>query len=92
MQTRNTRVGGGTGPRSVRPRRRLPLAFAFVGLLLSFSATTVISQELPEPRGFVNDYAGVIDESTEREMTALSEAVQDATATVHEEWSLPPVE
>jgi uncharacterized protein len=35
--------------------------------------------DFPEPLGFVNDFAGVIDSESERQMTRLAEAVREAT-------------
>lgn len=46
---------------------------------MAVATATVGAQELPEPRGFVNDFAGVVDGESEREMTQLAEAVREAT-------------
>ncbi|MFP4373164.1 MAG: TPM domain-containing protein [Spirochaetaceae bacterium] len=55
-------------------------AFAVVpALLLAVVVTPAVAQELPQPAGFVNDFAGVIDARDEQRMTALAEAVQEAT-------------
>lgn len=50
-------------------------------LLLAFLALSPLAaqQEFPEPRGYVNDFAGVLDSSSEQRMTQLAEAVQRAT-------------
>ena len=48
-------------------------------LFLGVPASPAVAQELPEPRGFVNDFAEVIDSGTEQEMRGLAEAVREAT-------------
>ncbi len=63
-------------------RRRAVLVPTFglvLVLLLGAVATPVAAQDLPEPSGFVNDFAGVIDSGDEQRMRALAEAVQEAT-------------
>ncbi len=50
-----------------------------LALLLGAVATPAVAQDLPEPSGFVNDFAGVIDSGDEQRMRALAEAVQEAT-------------
>ncbi|MFO8065769.1 MAG: TPM domain-containing protein [Spirochaetia bacterium] len=79
MHTTNTRDGGTVDVRLAGPSRRLVAALVLFGAVFVFSGQIAHAQEFPEPSGFVNDYADVIDASTEQEMTALSEAVQEAT-------------
>jgi uncharacterized protein len=59
--------------------RSLGGAAHLVSALLLLAAATAVAQDLPEPQGFVNDFAGVIDSQTELKMTQLAEAVQEAT-------------
>ena len=69
-----TRGCGSAGGPTVRSTVALLIA-----LLLSVAAIPAAAQDLPEPSGFVNDFAGVIDPGDEQRMTALAEAVQEAT-------------
>lgn len=57
------------------------LAAAVLGAaaLVAGAVQPLAAQELPEPVGFVNDFAEVIDAGTEQEMTRLAEAVREAT-------------
>jgi uncharacterized protein len=55
---------------------RLPAAL----LLILLAALPLSAQEeLPRPRGYVNDFSGVIDSRFEQQMTQLAEAVERAT-------------
>ena len=84
---RALRVGqqGGASPATRGPgtARRPAVLVATFGLaltmLLGVALTPAAAQDLPEPSGFVNDFAGVIDAEAEQRMTALAEAVQEAT-------------
>jgi uncharacterized protein len=46
---------------------------------LTFIALPLFAQKLPKPVGFVNDFAGVIDESSKSQMEMLIRAVQEKT-------------
>lgn len=48
-------------------------------LLLLIALTPAIAQDFPRPTGYVNDFAGVIDSSDEREITRIAEIVQETT-------------
>lgn len=48
-------------------------------LLCAVPATTVHAQQIPDPQGFVNDFAGVVDSSYEQQMTELIRAITQAT-------------
>lgn len=55
-----------------------------VFLLLSLYVTTALPQaafpqELPQPVGYVNDFAGVIDQSSKQRITALAGALKEKT-------------
>lgn len=52
------------------------LTLGVVALLL---ASFAVAQEVPRPQGYVNDYANVIDERTEREIAAIANAVERQT-------------
>jgi len=64
----------------VRPRFR---AYASVLVLLLFfaAAGTLFAQQdsLPQPKGYVNDFAGVIDSRYSQEMDQLAQVVKKAT-------------
>lgn len=53
----------------------------FAILLLAFFALSPLAaqEELPRPRGYVNDFAGVVDSRSEQQMTQLAEALERAT-------------
>lgn len=63
---------------AVRTRSRARAALLAPALFL-LAAVSLPAQDFPEPQGFVNDFAGVIDAQTEQEMTQLAEAVREAT-------------
>lgn len=65
--------------RSARGPVALATGALVLALLFGAVATPAAAQDLPEPSGFVNDFAGVIDARDEQRMTALAEAVQEAT-------------
>lgn len=69
-------------PASGGARRRRwghSLAALLAPALFLLAAASLPAQDFPEPQGFVNDFAGVIDAQTEREMRQLAEAVREAT-------------
>ena len=70
-------AAGGFG--STRGPAVLAALALVLALLFGVAATQAAAQDLPEPSGFVNDFAGVIDAGDEQRMTALAEAVQEAT-------------
>ncbi|NBB90039.1 MAG: hypothetical protein GVY23_02410, partial [Spirochaetes bacterium] len=78
MRTSGASVAGrGCGSAGGPP---VPATVALLlALLLSAAAVPAAAQDLPEPSGFVNDFAGVIDAGDEQRMTALAGAVQEAT-------------
>jgi len=61
----------------------LKISFIFSGVLclfiLLFSPVTLFSQKLPSPVGFVNDFAGVIDQSTEQKISSICVSLQQKT-------------
>lgn len=59
-----------------RARRRLCVA---VLLLVAVVAPLVAQSDLPQPRGYVNDFAGVIGSAEEEQMRRLAESVERAT-------------
>ena len=48
-------------------------------LLMLLLAGSLEAQKLPDPVGFVNDFAGVIDSSSSAEMEAIARALQQKT-------------
>jgi uncharacterized protein len=60
---------------------RSVLRIAAAVLLISAAAGTGISaqENIPEPRGFVNDFAGVIDSQTEEKITRIARKLQQAS-------------
>lgn len=73
---------------AVRPSLFLPLAFATVLIICSGAVAQTAQSPLPQPTGYVNDYAGVIDQTTKDKMeTTLTnldreEQIQFAVVTV----------
>jgi len=57
--------------------------FILAGLLsiffLFYSPITLFSQKFPSPAGFVNDFAGVIDQSTEQKISSICTSLQQKT-------------
>lgn len=64
---------GSFGSRSGR------LAAIACATLLLGTASLLSAQEIPQPQGFVNDFAGVVDSRSEQEMSALIRAIAEAT-------------
>ncbi|MGH7496579.1 MAG: TPM domain-containing protein [bacterium] len=52
-----------------------------IGALLLAGATPICAQEFPQPLGYVNDYAGVIEDETETRLTNLCREVEEKTGT-----------
>jgi len=50
-----------------------------VTAVLSLAVAAAVAQDIPQPQGYVNDYANVIDSSTEREIAAIANAVERQT-------------
>ena len=60
--------------------RRQTILRACSALLVLFGAATIASaQNLPEPRGYVNDFAGIIERSYGQDITNLASAVERET-------------
>lgn len=56
-------------------RRALDLALAFLAL----AGVTLAAAQLPKPTGPVNDFAGILSDATERELTDLLQSVEKET-------------
>jgi len=67
-----------------KPKRRMPLPLAALALLPLITLLILLpkpldGQSLPKPVGYVNDFAGVIDERARGSMEALIAAVREKT-------------
>ncbi|MFP4301290.1 MAG: TPM domain-containing protein [Spirochaetaceae bacterium] len=62
--------------RNVRPLGRLLMLLLFT---LAVGAVALAQEDLPQPRGYVNDFAGVLSSAEEQQMSRLAEAVERAT-------------
>lgn len=72
------------GPARIAPaaqisRRRAAVFAVALPAMLCVAVGLVSAQELPAPRGFVNDFAGVVSTEDERVMTRIIEAIQRET-------------
>ena len=87
-RTISTRIRKSDQTISVKTLR--PLSATFLAIILLVAAVTVFSQEaktssknaspLPAPTGFVNDFAGVIDEPTKQALEQKLRAFKEKTA------------
>lgn len=80
MRRSDYRLDPSTGSTGSRGRTRFPYwALLAAVWLLALPAATAQAQEIPQPQGFVNDFAGVVDASSEQQMTELIRAMGQAT-------------
>ena len=49
-------------------------------LLVAIAAFSAVAQTFPESRGYMNDLASIIDDSTEARIRSIAEAVEAATS------------
>jgi uncharacterized protein len=62
-----------------RPLLAHLILIALFVLLFFFGAADLTAQELPKPVGFVNDFAGIIDEASERKIQAIAGKLQEVS-------------
>lgn len=67
------------GEKNATGRRKVSLIHFLWLALIILSAHVAAAQDFPAPRGYVNDFAGVIDKDTEARLTALCTEVEQKT-------------